>query len=140
MKDFSPPLISFPLLNQIFPRLNSREDIPPCGRLLNRGQTSWLFSVGFGRRLFAAAARMDLRACRGARNPSVVCVCVTWALGREVCLPYYDQLRSRLVTSPLSLLLTRIKGFYESQLSLLPPTSHSFLLSDKVMSASFGTV
>jgi hypothetical protein len=67
-------------------------------------------------------------------------VCVTWALGRKGHLSYYDQLRSRLITPPLSLLLTRIKGFYESQLSLLPPTSHSFLLSDKVMAVSFDAV
>jgi hypothetical protein len=69
-----------------------------------------------------------------------MCVCVTWALGREVPLPYDDQLRSRLVTSPLSLLLTKIKGVYEPQLSLPPPTSHSFSLSDKVMSASFSAI
>ncbi len=68
-------------------------------------------------------------------------MCVTWALGREVCLPYYDRLGSRLVTSPLSLLLTRIKGCYRSTAYLqLPPTSHSFPLSDKVMSACFGAV
>ena len=57
-------------------------------------------------------------------------VCVTCALGREVHLPYYDHLRSRLVTSPLSLLLTRIKGYYGSTTyPQLPPTSHSFPLS-----------
>ena len=68
-------------------------------------------------------------------------VCVTCALGREVHLPYYDHLRSRLVTSPLSLLLTRIKGYYRSiTYPQLPPTSHSFPLSDKVMSVSFGAI
>ena len=61
-------------------------------------------------------------------------VCVTCALGREVHLPYYDHLslRSRLITSPLSLLLTRIKGCYGSTTyPQLPPTSHSFLLSER---------
>jgi hypothetical protein len=68
-------------------------------------------------------------------------VCVSWAQGREVCLSYYDHLRSMLVTSPLSLLLTRIKGYYQSTTyPHLPPTSHSLPLSDKVMSADFGAV
>ncbi len=68
-------------------------------------------------------------------------ICVTWALGREVRLPYYDHLRSRLLTSPLSLLLTRIKGWYKSTTyPQLPPTTHSFLFSGKVMSADFGAV
>jgi hypothetical protein len=68
-------------------------------------------------------------------------MCVTWALGREVCLPYYDHLTPMLITSPLSLLLTMIKGCYESTTSpQLPPTSHSVLLSDKVMSADSGIV
>ena len=68
-------------------------------------------------------------------------VCVTWALSGEVRLPYYDNLRSRLVTSHLSLLLTRIKGYYRSTTyPQLPPTSHPFLLSDKVMPAGFGAV
>ena len=86
------------------------------------------------------------RACRDSDNhllsPKLrtLCVCVTWALGREVRLPYYDHLRSKLVTSPLSLLLTRIEGYYGLTCSFHPPATPSRLLSDKVMAADFGIV
>ena len=54
-------------------------------------------------------------------------VCATWALGREVCLPYYDHLRSRFVTSPLSLLLTELKVVTSPQVtcSFHPPATPS---------------
>ncbi len=62
-------------------------------------------------------------------------VCVTWVLGREVCLPYYDHLRSRLVTPLLSLLLTKIKGCYRTtSIPQLSPTSHPLSLMKRYIS------
>jgi hypothetical protein len=56
--------------------------------------------------------------CKNAQQLIAVgCVCVTWALGREVCLPYFDHLRSRLITPPLKLLLTSIKDYYGSHIT-----------------------